>query len=63
MTHLRRELVRGANNMWRRRQNIIRYRADRPRRGWEIGVYPTIPYTGTWGVVIGKATGAGAWQG
>lgn len=22
----------------------------------------TIPYTGTWGVVTGKATGAGAWE-
>lgn len=25
-----------------------------------IGLFFTIPYTGTWGVVIGKATGAGA---
>lgn len=24
------------------------------------GLFFTIPYTGTWGVVIGKATGAGA---
>lgn len=23
---------------------------------------PTIPYIGTWGVVIGNATGAGAWE-
>lgn len=29
---------------------------------WDVFFNRTIPYTGTWGVVIGNATGAGAWK-
>lgn len=71
MTHLRGELVAAGKWMQRdarqevdRKGKIIRLGEDRFRTDpTETRMLFTIPYTGTWGVVIGKATGAGAWGG
>lgn len=63
MTHLRRELVRqvgeGMLNRWGI-DRIIWIECQQSSVWLTLKLFFTIPYTGTWGVVIGKATGAGA---
>lgn len=58
VTHLRRELL--GHKQCESRFFLMRHKWSFV---FEIRLFFTIPYTGTWGVVIGKATGAGAfWQ-
>lgn len=62
MTHLRRELD-GGQVRSKQKPNQIKSGLIPAENEWklsEIRRLFTIPYTGTWGVVIGKATGAGA---